>query len=366
MKKYYILLVLAIITGLGTAWAAKKSVAKTPERYPIMYAHRGGWVSRIVPENSPAAVAMAARFGYVGIELDVRYTADSVMVVLHDRTLNRTARRTNGYTKLTEPVKLSSLTFEELRRDYVLASRDASLRTPIPTLKEMLTACKEHGMIPMLHSSIPESYRMAQEMLGDNWICFTGSLKRILDVRKYSKCMVLWSINKGTPEEVMARLKRIGGHCGISTMKASLLTKEFCEALTSAGYEVQASIFKTPREEVAQYNGITYQLTDFSFMPLANKKPQETWTVQKQKLGKEKVLKKQWEEPIECGGIVLKLEFKGMIKVILNGKRTYTISSDGRKPRYIGTRFTKQAPRVYIEAITGSKINSAEASVYSL
>ena len=366
MKKYYILLILAIISGLGTSWAAKKSKEKAPERYPIMYAHRGGWVSRVIPENSTAAVAMAARFGYTGIELDVRYTADSVMVVLHDRTLNRTARRTNGYTKLTEPVKLSSLTFEELRRDYVLASRDTKLRTQIPTLKEILTACKEHGMIPMLHSSIPESYRMAQEMFGDNWICFTSSLKCILNVRKYSNCLVLWAINKGTPEEVIAQLKRIGGRCGISTMKSSLLTEEFCKALTSARYEVQASIFKTPREEVAQYNGITYQLTDFSFMPLANKKPQETWTIQKKKLGKEKLLTKHWENPIECGGIVVKLDFKGMIKVILNGKRTYTISSDGRKPHYIGTRFTKQVPKVHIEALTGSKINLAEASVYSL
>ncbi len=366
MKKFYILLFLAIMSGIGTTLAAKKSQEKSPERYPIMYAHRGGWVSQLVPENSLAAVAMAARFGYTGIECDVRYTADSVMVVLHDRTLNRTARRAKDYSKLTEPVKLSSLTFEELRRDYVLASRDASLRTQIPTLKELLTACKEHGIVPMLHSSIPASYRMAQEMFGDNWICFTNNLKCIKEVRKYSNCLVLWAINKGTSEEVIAQLERIGGRCGISTMKSALLTEDFCKALTSKGYEVQASIFKTPREEIAQFNGITYQLTDFSFMPLAKVKPTDQWSESKKKLKAGKELIKRWDNPIKHGGIVLKLEFKGTIKVILNGQRAYTITSDGRKPRYIGTRFSNQAPRIYIEAITSSKINSAEASVYSL
>ena len=61
MKKFYILLFLAIMSGIGTTLAAKKSQEKSPERYPIMYAHRGGWVSQLVPENSLAAVAMAAR-----------------------------------------------------------------------------------------------------------------------------------------------------------------------------------------------------------------------------------------------------------------------------------------------------------------
>ena len=358
-----------ILTCLITLFTLSLMAQKT--EFPRMYAHRGCWTMNpekefVVPENSIAAVAMAKRMGYEGIECDVHYTKDKVMVILHDATLNRTMRNAKDYSPIEKSIKLADLTFEELRKNYVLASADPALRTPIPTLKELLTECKKQGIVPMLHSDLAESYQMAQEMFGDNWICFTSSLKCILNVRKYSNCLVLWAINKGTPEEVIAQLKRIGGRCGISTMKSSLLTEEFCKALTSARYEVQASIFKTPREEVAQYNGITYQLTDFSFMPLANKKPQETWTIQKKKLGKEKLLTKHWENPIECGGIVVKLDFKGMIKVILNGKRTYTISSDGRKPHYIGTRFTKQVPKVHIEALTGSKINLAEASVYSL
>ncbi|MEE1145426.1 MAG: glycerophosphodiester phosphodiesterase, partial [Bacteroidaceae bacterium] len=123
--------------------------------YPTMIAHRGCWLKGLVPENSVEAVRMAKRFGYTGIECDVHYTKDSVMVILHDKTLNRTVRRAADYSKLEQPVKLSDLTFEELRRDYVLESSDPALRTPIPTLEELLSACKEHGILPMLHSSLP-------------------------------------------------------------------------------------------------------------------------------------------------------------------------------------------------------------------
>jgi hypothetical protein len=81
-------------------------------------------------------------------------------------------------------------------------------------------------------------------------------------VRKFSDCMILLSINDGTAEENLNRLKAIGGKCGISTMKYHLYTPEFCKTLTDAGYHVQASIFPPEPEKEAIGNGITYLLTD--------------------------------------------------------------------------------------------------------
>lgn len=255
-------LILSVLTLMCLALSV---CAQSPD--VTVFAHRGCWSKNadgefIIPENSVAAVKAARKSGYVGIECDVRYTKDGRMVVLHDNTLNRTVRKASDYSKLDKPVKLSSLTFEELRRDYVLESEDPSLRTPVPTLEEILMECKRQGMVPMLHSSVEESYRLAQEIFGNKWVCFTSDYEKLVKVRGYSDCVILYSVNAGPVEEVIQKLSRLGGDCGISSMKYNLYTAEFCKALTDAGYEVQASIFPAPEEEKALSNGITYILTD--------------------------------------------------------------------------------------------------------
>ena len=86
MKKTILTLIICLLTLNG--WAQNST-------FPKMYAHRGCWNMTaanefIIPENSIPAVAMAKRMGYEGIECDVRYTKDKVMVILHDDSLNRT------------------------------------------------------------------------------------------------------------------------------------------------------------------------------------------------------------------------------------------------------------------------------------
>lgn len=267
MKKF--LLGLSLMMGIvfSTNAATPEVVESSWLKKVKVFAHRGCWSKNadgvfIVPENSMAAVREAKKNGYVGIECDVRYTKDKKMVVLHDSRLNRTVRKASDYSKLDKPVKLADLTFEELRRDYVLESENPEFRIPVPTLEEILLECKRCGMVPMLHSSVEESYRMAQEMFGDKWICFTSDFEKVLKVREFSDCMILYSINAGTGQETVEKLKQLGGNCGVSTMKYRLYTKEFCKTLTDAGYEVQASIFPVEEEIKALKNGITYILTD--------------------------------------------------------------------------------------------------------
>ena len=59
-----------------------------------LQAHRG--VSSDCPENTMAAFRCAALQGYDVIELDPDYTKDGKIVILHDKTLNRTARKADG------------------------------------------------------------------------------------------------------------------------------------------------------------------------------------------------------------------------------------------------------------------------------
>jgi glycerophosphoryl diester phosphodiesterase len=55
---------------------------------PLVFAHRGG--AALAPENTMAAFDNSLRLGADGVELDVRLSADGIVVVHHDATLERT------------------------------------------------------------------------------------------------------------------------------------------------------------------------------------------------------------------------------------------------------------------------------------
>lgn len=332
-----------------------------------LFAHRGCWSKSasgefIVPENSLPAVAMAKTMGYTGIECDVHYTKDNVMVILHDATLNRTMRRAEDYSRLTEPVRLSDLTFEELRRDYVLESTNPEWRTPIPTLEELLAECKKHGIVPMLHSALMPSYHVAQQMFSNEWVCFTSDLELLKQVRDFSDCTILYSISEGTAEETIAKLEQIGGHCGISSMNYELYTEEFCHALTDKGYIVQASIFPAPHEAIAQRNGITYQLTDFSIMP--QHKPIDKGETKNLGSDDEATWEYTSEQALERGAITLDVEFEGEIEVTINNERTYTLNRATFGKDKIGGRLFDKAPSAKVTAKQGATVKKATAKIY--
>jgi len=57
---------------------------------PLVFAHRGG--SALAPENTIDAFDNGLALGADGLELDVHLSRDGVVVVHHDRTLDRTTR----------------------------------------------------------------------------------------------------------------------------------------------------------------------------------------------------------------------------------------------------------------------------------
>ena len=369
MKK--ILYIIALLSSLGV-------VAKSPDT-PLMIAHRGGWTERtvtapdgsstkefVVPENSVAAVGMARRFGYDGIECDVKYTKDSVMILMHDKTMNRTVRNAADYSKLKEPLRVGDFTFEQLRRDFVLASDDPAMRTPIPTLEELLTECKKHGMLAVLHSTLPESYAMAQKMLGDDgWVAFNSYDDTLAEARKISNCLILLDPGKQknqTLENTFQRLENLGGRCGVSSMKRTLLTADYCRALREKGYEIQSSIFKTPHEVQALRNGVTILLTDFAKLPEAEKRP--AMKLRKRNYHHSKPIVKQWSREVECGAITLEIDFVGTADILINGERRYSLTRNTRGTDRLGMRFIESTPSLEVSISNDGVIRSLKADVY--
>ncbi len=97
---------------------------------PTVFAHRGA--SAYAPENTLAAFQLAIEQGVDAIELDVQLTLDGQVVVIHDRTVDRT---TNG-AGLVKHLKLA-----ELQRLDAGSHFEASFKGErVPTLAEVFAA----------------------------------------------------------------------------------------------------------------------------------------------------------------------------------------------------------------------------------
>ena len=92
----------------------------------LVIAHRGNRVA--TPENTIAALRQAVDMQVDAIEFDVRMTRDSVPVLMHDATVDRT---TDGRGAL------NALSLAEVQALNAGARGDGSTRLPVPTLDEV-------------------------------------------------------------------------------------------------------------------------------------------------------------------------------------------------------------------------------------
>ena len=70
--------------------------------------HRGGVY--YTPENTMPAFSYALESGYDYIETDPQLTLDGVVVLMHDGTINRTCRNSDG-SRIENPVEVMKLIF---------------------------------------------------------------------------------------------------------------------------------------------------------------------------------------------------------------------------------------------------------------
>ena len=106
-------------------------------------------------ENSLEAVRLAKRAGFKAIETDVRLTADSILVAMHDHTLRRTCLNIDG-NRVDKSFKVADFTMEQLKNDFVLRSPKEEMRTQIPTLEEFLKVCKEEELLVFIEPKLKD------------------------------------------------------------------------------------------------------------------------------------------------------------------------------------------------------------------
>lgn len=110
--------------------------------------HRG--YCGTAPENTLPAFELSASLGYKYVECDVRYTSDGVAVLMHDATINRTARNPNGST-IESSISIDSITYEQaLEYDYGIFKGEQYAGTKIPTFSEFMNCCKALNLHPYI------------------------------------------------------------------------------------------------------------------------------------------------------------------------------------------------------------------------
>lgn len=102
-----------------------------PSRPCAIVAHRGAWHQ--APENSLAAIENAIAGGYNIVEVDIRRSADGVLFILHDDTLERMA----SVDRIPEEMTIAEITSLRLRMADGGPDQPFTTET-VPTLEQVL------------------------------------------------------------------------------------------------------------------------------------------------------------------------------------------------------------------------------------
>lgn len=153
--------------------------------------HRG--FSVVAPENTLPAFEFAKKVGFFYIETDVQFTLpdtnnpNGVPVILHDTSINRTARNLDG-TSISNTIYINEITYEQaLNYDFGVWKNVIYSGTKIPTFEQLIKWCKYSGVKPYIEIKstantqekinilieIAKKYGMLDQC---TWICFTYSL----------------------------------------------------------------------------------------------------------------------------------------------------------------------------------------------
>ena len=196
---------------------------------PLVFAHRGG--SALAPENTIAAFDNGVRLGADGIELDVHLSRDGIVVVHHDRLLDRT-------TSLRGPV--TERTADELARANVPPLADVLMRyTDVRIIIELKMNT------PALANAAVDEVRRARAM---NRVCFGSFGLRVLRaVRAMAPTVatsaareeVRWALYRSWVRWPVERVSYGGYQVPERSGRTTVISPRFVEYAHRAGLGVQ-------------------------------------------------------------------------------------------------------------------------------
>jgi glycerophosphoryl diester phosphodiesterase len=137
----------------------------TGQDVPLISGHRGG-MAKGFPENCIATFEHTLQHTPAFFEIDPRLTKDSVIVLMHDATLNRTTTGTG---------KVSDYTWAELKQLKLKDAEGNITQYRIPTLDEVILWSKGKTIINLDKKDVPLAMiaRKLQEHQADTYVMLT-------------------------------------------------------------------------------------------------------------------------------------------------------------------------------------------------
>ena len=139
----------ASVPGNHADWVVSELHAPSSDKV-LVACHRGDW--RNWPENSLPAIESVIGMGADIMELDLKLTKDSVLVVCHDRTIDRT---TSGKGRVCD------ITYDSIRRCVLKTGHGVKTTHRMPTLREALEVCKDRIVV-----NVDQGYEYYDLVLG--------------------------------------------------------------------------------------------------------------------------------------------------------------------------------------------------------
>ena len=211
----------------GTPAVTHPYFAQTNKR-PLVIAHRGG--AGIFPENTLYAFQQSWKLGVDVLEMDIRETADGKLVLMHDKTVNRTTDGEGNISEMTlEAVKKLNAGFK--------FSNDGGQTFPlreqkiiVPTLAEVFEALPNARFNIEIKQESPT---------------VAASLCNLIRERKMTEKVVIASFSQKNLDEFRAECKEVA-----TSASTPEITKFLAMQKTGLGesYSSPMSALQTPEK----------------------------------------------------------------------------------------------------------------------
>ena len=207
---------------------------------PLIYGHRGE--SKFAPENTISAFQLAFEQGADGIELDTMLTADSLPIIIHDNTLDRTTSGSGDVDACTM-AELSKLDAGSWFSPKFCGEK-------IPLLEDVLDLFKGKGEINIelknYHAPFDKLPERVLELVGKtdmfNQIIFSSflpmNLNRIKQVRPEARVALLYGT--GVLEKLIGSKIFLGASPSLIHPQYSLCNAAFVSRQHAMGRLVNA------------------------------------------------------------------------------------------------------------------------------
>ncbi len=129
----------------------------------LLQAHRG--VSTDYPENTKSAILGAVKQEYPIIEIDPSVTKDGEIVLMHDKTINRTGRNADG-SKIKTEMAIADITYEDLLKfDFGVWFSDKFKGEKAPLLSEILEISRDNDLLAKIDNKFQRFSKESIEKL---------------------------------------------------------------------------------------------------------------------------------------------------------------------------------------------------------